>query len=160
MTVIEAEKFFGKQLPGAFIHVTVRKLAKDNGKNEAASQRQEFYKSNIAATIINADKNLIWLHDFRTGQPLRDDIQKVESYGLHYKDGQPQITGRKPHTFSHQKDGVYQIEGDASNLIFTRKNGEMIWYTATRLHTQQTFHETYVTSDKPLYKAGETVRIS
>jgi len=45
-------------------------------------------------------------------------------------------------------------------IIFTRKNGETILFQNAYGNKTDIQANTYITSDKPLYKAGEKVRIS
>jgi len=174
VTVIDAERFFEKTLTKPYINFKVEKLEKDKPEKLSESdpdyyrsissnaQEWRFYRSNVAATLIGSSKNLLRLSDYTTGLPLENDVVKIETYRDSYDPNQKRYTiqERKSVNFSHKKDGVYQLEGEFSHLLITRKSGEIVWYENGYWYLRGASTFAYITSDKPLYQTGERVKIS
>ncbi|MDD5770106.1 MAG: alpha-2-macroglobulin family protein, partial [Candidatus Gracilibacteria bacterium] len=172
ISVIDLEKVFGKSFDKKIVSLEISKLDEDKteyeAKNDYYIQKASFVISDIGATIKTAKSNILWLHNYSSGENLTDNILKIENYNIQ---SQYSIFGAyigeksifdKEISFTSKSDGIYELlDGYFSNLLITLKSGEKILLNdLNNYYSNPQNIYTYITTDKPIYKAGEKVNIS
>lgn len=172
ISVIDLEKVYGKSISKKYITLEVSKLSDDKTEYEANNdyyiQKTSFVISDISATIKSAKNNLLWLHNYSSWANLSDVVEKIESYK---KEPKYSVFGNyewekvifdKNISFIPKTDGMYELwDSNFNTLLITLKNGEQVILDNVYSYYYQNQNiYNYVTTDKPVYKAGETVFVA
>lgn len=171
ITIIDAEKVFGKALDKKYITVDVQKLTADKteyeAKNDYYVSKASFIISDVAATLKTAKNNILWLQNYSSGENITDEIAKIESYTVKYNYWivgwrSQETVLEKEISFTPKKDGIYELwDSNFQMLLITLKNGEQIFLNNMYVsYYQNEDIYNYIATDKPIYKAWETVEVS
>lgn len=172
ISVIDLEKVYSKDISKKYITLEVSKLSADKteyeAKNDYYIQKSSFIISDISATIKSAKNNLLWLHNFSSWANLTNVVEKIESYKKEAKYSifgnyeWEKVTLDKNISFVSKLDGMYELwDSNFNTLLITLKNGEQVILDNVYSYYYQNENiYNYLTTDKPVYKAGETVSIA
>lgn len=171
LSVIDLEKVYGKDISKKYVTVDISKLASDKtdyeAKNDYYIQKTSFVISDIAATIKSAKNNLLWLHNYSSWANLTDTIATIKSYRKEAKYSvfwayEEKVILEKSITFTPKTDGIYSLnDSNFTLLLITLKTGEQVILDnvySSYYKNENVYH--YITTDKPIYKAGENVSIA
>lgn len=172
ISVVDLEKVYGKEITKKYVTLEVSKIAGDKteyeAKNDYYIQKVSFVISDIAATIKSAKNNLLWLHNYSSWANLTDSVASIKSYR---KEAKYSVFGayewekavfEKDISFSAKADGIYSLgDSNFSTLLITLKTGEQVILDNVYSYYYQNENVyNYITTDKPIYKAGEQVSIA
>lgn len=171
MTVIDIAKILQKPLSKWYITLEVEKLKADKteyeAKNEYYTSKASFIISHIAATIKSSKNNIVWLYNYSSGENITDEVEKIESYTIQYNYG---VVGKRSQetilekeiAFTPKKDGIYELkDSNFQMLLITMTNGEKVFLDnmyASYYQNEEIYN--YIVTNKPIYKAWETVEVS
>lgn len=171
ITVIDIAKILQKPLSKSYITLEVEKIKADKteyeAKNPYSVSKASFIVSHVAATIKSGKNNIMWLYNYSSGENITDEVEKIESYTVKYNYGI--VWGKSQETvfekeigFVAKKEGIYELKDpNFQMLLITLKNGEKVFLDnlyASYYANEEIYN--YLATDKPIYKAGETVEVS
>ncbi|MBW7955016.1 hypothetical protein H3C61_04360, partial [Candidatus Gracilibacteria bacterium] len=171
ISVIDLEKILGVELKDKVVSVELSKNLTDKSTYEITGghdlRKTKFILSDIGATLKSGKNNILWLHNYVSGESLSNEILNIKSYTNKAKynsfggyDGQ-KISFVKDVDFTPKDNGLYEIEnGNFNILLITLKSNKQILIDNMYNYTNSN-DEVYnfIQTDKPIYKAGEEVNI-
>ncbi len=171
ITVVDIAKILQKPLDKAYITLEVEKIKADKTeyeiKNQYYTSKASFIVSHVAATMKSSKNNIMWLYNYSSGENITDEVEKIESYAVKYNYGlvwnrSQETVLEKEIDFTPKKDGMYELkDSNFQILVITLKNGETVFLDnlySSYYQSEEIYN--YIVTDKPIYKAWETVEVS
>lgn len=176
ISVINLEQIFWKNFDKELITLKVNKLIEDKTEYEIKNEESDYYterkihfiRTNKSAILKSNWKNsLLWLSDYRSWELLNDEVSQIDkynresSYSSYWK--YLWMVAKFSSTLNYESiwDWLYELSWDPSwYLLITLKNWEKIFLDTNYLSRSYINNKIYITTDRPLYKAGNKVNIN
>ena len=172
ISVMDLEKVYGAKFSKKYITLEISKIDEDKTEYEAKNDnyygKASFIISDISAIIKYWKNNILWLHDYNVSKDLSDSILKIESYKkeanywIFWNYIWDKFTFDKKITFNIKENWIYELlDSNYNILLITLKTWEQL--IVDNIYNNYTENEniyTYISTDRPIYKAWDTVEIS
>ncbi len=173
-TVLDLNQIYWSDFEKSIVTLHVSKLDEDKTKyeldnNNRYNSKIKFLRTDKSIVLKSAKKWLVWLYDYKTWENLTDLVSKIDLYS---RESDYSIFGKylwqksvfqKSLNFSAKSEWLYEIDmsNDSgwNNYLFTLKSWEQILLNSYSYYNDSRDIRTYLTTDKPVYKPGETVKI-
>ena len=173
-SVLNLKEIYGKDFSKNIISLKIDKLYQDKTSEDIEDEKKwynikknYYHRSDISAVLKSSiySSNL-WLSSFKTWENLTDQILSIDSYK---KENQYSTLWKfiwythikqSSLSFLSKKDWIYIINWKIDwNLLITLKSWEQVVLKANNSYRDTTVEKVYLSTDKPIYKPWDTVKI-
>ncbi|MCP4522899.1 MAG: hypothetical protein GY828_01635, partial [Candidatus Gracilibacteria bacterium] len=168
ISVLNLEEIFGNQFTKSIISLDVQKLEEDKTSYEKDYNNLKeitYFRTNTSLVLKAQKEGLVWLSDYRSGKNLTDQIEKIELYESKTEYIKGKNIGYKYNfisnvDFTALDNGLYDIKSlSRGYLLFTLKSGEKLLLYMNNKFSSDKEKIVYITTNRPIYKPGDTVKI-
>ncbi len=172
-SVLNLEEIFGKEFSKSLITLKVEKLKEDKSEYELKNEDRDYYRvskihylrTNISLVSKVSKESSLWISDFKTWEVLTDQVVKIQryesksEYSTFGKYLWTSRTFKENVEFKAGKDWLYKLYWNLNwYLLITLKSWEQILFNGSNYYSN-TLEKTYLTTDRPIYKPWDMVKI-
>lgn len=168
ISVLNLEEIFWTQFTKSIISLDVQKLEEDKTNYEQKynnTKEIKYFRTNISLVLKAQEEWLVWLWDYRSWKNLTDQIEKIEVYESKTEYIKGKFIWYKYNfisnlDFTAMENGLYYIKSlSRGYLLFTLKSWEKLLLYVNNNFSSDTGKKAYITTNRPIYKPGDTVKI-
>ena len=172
-SVLNLEEIFGREFSKSLVILSVEKIKNDKTKYELerssdirTSKFIHFLRTNTSIVLKSNKKTSLWLTDYKTWELFNNQIKKIERYNnkSEYSAFWKYIGNKKVFknkvNFEFKKDWLYELSWDIKwYLLVTLNTWEEILFNSNDAYYNSAWIKTYLTTDRPIYKPWNKVKI-